>query len=111
MRVTFCSSLARLEDKHLIHTYSHNWRFSVTSSAHSTVHPMGVSRVLFQAPLSGRLKVAEGAREVLDAVMNGSAIFVCFVVDVTFFKLGLGRNRVEFPFIYILGHQVVKKDV
>ena len=72
MRVTFCSSLARLEDKHLIHT-------SVTSSAHSTVHPMGVSRVLFQAPLSGGLKVAEGAREVLDAVVNGSAIFVCFV--------------------------------
>ena len=78
MRVTFCSSLARLEDKHLIHTYSHNWRFSVTSSAHSTVHPMGVSRVLFQAPLSGGLKVAEGAGEVLNAVVNGPAKFGWF---------------------------------
>ena len=44
----------------------------------SSVHPMGVSRVLFQAPLSGGLKVAEGAGEVLNAVVNGPAKFGWF---------------------------------
>ena len=59
---------------------------------------MGVSRVLFQAPLSGGLKVAEGAREVLDAVVNGSAIFVCFVVvDVTFSSWDWGETVLNSP--------------